>query len=153
NPTRARVARFPRGAPSTVPPPPLGVTRPRSILSDVVLPAPLGPRKPNTSPGLTRIDRSVTATVDLNSLRRPHVSMTGRLVARAAGPTALRVIASIAPSPAGVANPTHPGVQTPCPRLTRATHGRAGVCEGWLRGPPGPCSGGRWSQSSVPDSP
>ena len=36
----------------------VGATRPSSILSDVVLPAPFGPRKPNTSPAPTDSERS-----------------------------------------------------------------------------------------------
>ena len=42
--------------------PALGWTRPSRILTVVVLPAPLGPRKPNTSPGWTESVRSCSAT-------------------------------------------------------------------------------------------
>ena len=72
---RARAPRVPSGAPSTVPAPPLGSIRPRSILSDVVLPAPFGPRKPNTSPRRIASDRSATATVRSNRLRSDSVSI------------------------------------------------------------------------------
>src|SRR4051812_12135093 len=41
--------------------PPVGATRPSSIRRVVVLPAPLGPRKPVTRPGSTVKDRSLTA--------------------------------------------------------------------------------------------
>src|SRR5690606_9029992 len=62
--------------------PPLGWIRPISIFMVVVLPAPLGPRKPNTSPGSTAKLMPSTATVRLrrnprtNSLRRFSTSST-----------------------------------------------------------------------------
>ena len=42
--------------------PSLGFSRPESIFSVVVLPAPLGPRKPTTSPGSTLKDTAFTAS-------------------------------------------------------------------------------------------
>ena len=60
---RARVARSPSGAPRTVPPPAVGRVSPSSSLTAVVLPAPLGPRKPNTSPASTRMSSDSSATV------------------------------------------------------------------------------------------
>src|SRR5450759_927572 len=63
------------GAPRMNAWPPVGLTRPRSILIDVLLPAPLGPRKPKISPRLTVKDRPLTATRDPNTLRRFRVSM------------------------------------------------------------------------------
>ena len=48
--------------PQTDAEPPSGVRNPVSIFMVVDLPAPLGPRKPSTSPGLTSNDRLSTAT-------------------------------------------------------------------------------------------
>src|SRR5437867_1496643 len=74
NPTRARARRSPIGAPSMVPVPAVGRTNPSSILSEVVLPAPFGPRKPNTSPRWTDSESAATATFGPNSFRSPWVS-------------------------------------------------------------------------------
>src|SRR5215471_12108256 len=52
---------LPMGLPSTWPLPLVGKIRPMSILMVVVLPAPLGPRKPKISPRRTSSDRSSTA--------------------------------------------------------------------------------------------
>jgi len=41
----------------------------------VVLPAPLGPKKPNTSPRSTLNVRSATATLSPKTLRRPRASI------------------------------------------------------------------------------
>src|ERR1043166_1527290 len=57
--------------------PAVGVTRPSKILTVVVLPAPFGPRKPNTSPGCTVSERSCTATRRPYSLRSPTISIAG----------------------------------------------------------------------------
>src|ERR1700737_2164367 len=78
---RARERRSPTGAPSTVAPPLVGSTSPRSILTEVVFPAPLGPRNPNTSPRRMHRERSDTATVEPNCLRSAQVSMTVVIVA------------------------------------------------------------------------
>src|SRR5262249_41874276 len=72
----ARVPRSPSGAPSTRPDPDVGDTSPRSILMEVVFPAPFGPRKPKTSPRPTSRERSSTAVFWPNSFRSPRVSMT-----------------------------------------------------------------------------
>src|SRR5215472_3536127 len=53
----------PMGWPSTQPSPPVGARRPSSSFTAVVLPAPLGPRKPNTSPRGTVMVRPARATV------------------------------------------------------------------------------------------
>src|SRR4029077_345473 len=55
---------------------------PNNILTEVVFPAPLGPRKPNTSPARMQIDRSATATVEPNCLRSARVSMTVVVIGR-----------------------------------------------------------------------
>ena len=55
----------PGGRPKTRAWPAVGRARPSSILTVVVLPAPLGPRKPNTSPGATARVNPSTATVSL----------------------------------------------------------------------------------------
>src|SRR5438094_1412141 len=60
---RRRAPRSPNGRPSSQPWPEVGVRRPSSSLTAVVLPAPLGPRKPNTSPRGTVIVRPARATV------------------------------------------------------------------------------------------
>jgi len=49
--------------PSTNAWPEVGSMRQQSIRMVVVLPAPLGPRKPNTSPSFMVMERSSTATV------------------------------------------------------------------------------------------
>ena len=56
------------------------VTSPSSILSEVVLPAPLGPRKPKTSPRRTDRERSATASFAPKRLRSPWVSMASPLM-------------------------------------------------------------------------
>ena len=49
--------------PATVAVPPVGLTSVQSMLIVVVLPAPFGPRKPNTSPGATSKSTPLTASV------------------------------------------------------------------------------------------
>ena len=56
--------------PSTVPSPSVGATRPSSIAIVVVLPAPLGPTKPATTPAGTSIVRPSTATRVAVALRQ-----------------------------------------------------------------------------------
>ena len=51
-----------------------GRTSPSSIRSSVVLPAPLGPSRPRTSPGRRVRSTASTATVDPKRLTTPHVS-------------------------------------------------------------------------------
>ena len=72
---RARTSVLPSGAPSTVPLPDVGATRPSSSFSDVVLPAPFGPKKPKTSPRGTARDKPATATLRPNSRRNAAVSI------------------------------------------------------------------------------
>src|ERR671919_2392983 len=55
--------------------PSVGVARPRSICMVVDLPAPLGPRKPVTRPGLTLKVRSSTTVASPYRLVRPSTSM------------------------------------------------------------------------------
>src|SRR3982751_6740740 len=63
--------------------------RPSSARSDVLLPAPLGPRKPVTRPGCTSKLRSLTAWTLPNRLERSRTSM----VAMAAHDGASRSVA------------------------------------------------------------
>ena len=60
-----------------VPLPEVAAVRPRRSLTEVVLPAPFGPRKPKTSPGSTRIDRPASATVRPNRFESSNVSIAG----------------------------------------------------------------------------
>src|SRR4051812_23359671 len=68
--------------------PPVGATRPSSIRGVVVLPAPLGPRKPVTRPGSTVKDRSLTAArspyclVSRETTTRPGLTAGGGSVRR-----------------------------------------------------------------------
>src|SRR2546430_14941291 len=79
---RLRVRRSPTGLPSSQPSPDDGLRRPSSSFTAVVLPAPLGPRNPNTSPRGTVIERPARATVCPNLL----VSSTVFTAGGAAGP-------------------------------------------------------------------
>src|SRR2546430_16416223 len=74
---RLRVRRSPTGLPSSQPSPDDGLRRPSSSFTAVVLPAPLGPRKPNTSPRGTVIDRPARATVCPNLLVSSTVFTAG----------------------------------------------------------------------------
>src|SRR5687768_12326705 len=67
--------------------PAVGSTSPIRILTVVVLPAPFGPRKPNTSPGATVSDRSCRTVVPRYALRSPTVSIAGTLAARSTAAT------------------------------------------------------------------
>src|SRR5712691_220006 len=78
---RRRVPRSPMGSPSSHASPEVGLRRPSSSLTDVVLPAPLGPRKPKISPRGTVIDRPESATVLPNRLVRSTVWMAGAAAA------------------------------------------------------------------------
>src|SRR4029077_2865533 len=66
--------------PATRAVPPLGGSSVASMRRVVVLPAPLGPRKPKISPAWTRKSTPATATTsrrrDLKTRRRPRVSIT-----------------------------------------------------------------------------
>jgi hypothetical protein len=61
--------------PATVAEPEVGGSNVMSILMVVVLPAPFGPSRPNTSPGLTSSVSASTAVTDPNSRRRSRVSI------------------------------------------------------------------------------
>src|SRR2546430_11362102 len=74
---RRRVRRSPTGLPSSQPSPDDGLRRPSSSFTAVVLPAPLGPRNPNTSPRGTVIDRPARATVCPNLLVSSTVFTAG----------------------------------------------------------------------------
>src|SRR5579884_4524618 len=63
--------------PATVAEPEVGLSSVHSMLMVVVLPAPLGPRKPNTSPGATWKDTSLTASTGPKLLDRAATSMAG----------------------------------------------------------------------------
>jgi len=65
-PTLASDRGEPGAAPATVALPAVGRIRPRSIRRVVVLPAPLGPRKPVTEPGSTVKLRFCTAVTGPN---------------------------------------------------------------------------------------
>src|ERR1700751_6098844 len=72
--------------PATRAVPPLGGNSVASMRSVVVLPAPLGPRKPNISPARTRRSTPSTTTTsrcrDLKTRRRPRVSITASATIR-----------------------------------------------------------------------
>src|SRR4051794_4521730 len=63
--------------PPTVTLPLVGNERPATTRIDVVLPAPFGPRKPNTSPRSTVSDRSSTAVKSPYFFVRERISITG----------------------------------------------------------------------------
>ena len=79
---RRRAWRSPSGAPRTSASPLVGRVSPSRSLTTVVLPAPLGPRKPKTSPRFTVIDREFTATVSPKCL----VSRTAWIAGEGAAP-------------------------------------------------------------------
>src|SRR2546429_8875905 len=113
---RLRVRRSPAGLPSSQPSPDDGLRRPSSSFTAVVLPAPLGPRNPNTSPRGTVIDRPARATVCPNLL----VSSTVFTAGGAGGP----------PPPEGApgfffrsAPPPRPKPPPPSPCFLRARGG------------------------------
>src|SRR5438094_8830452 len=85
---RLRVRRSPTGLPSSQPSPDDGLRRPSSSFTAVVLPAPLGPRNPNTSPRGTVIDRPARATVCPNLLVSSTVFTAGVAVASPRGEAA-----------------------------------------------------------------
>src|SRR5579859_275016 len=74
---RRRASDSPAGRPNSRASPLVGRTRPSRILIVVVLPAPLGPRKPKTSPGWTVRSSPCKAILRPYSLRRPTVSTAG----------------------------------------------------------------------------
>src|SRR5437868_4462102 len=74
---RRRASTLPAGASRTRASPPLGATSPSRILTVVVLPAPLGPRNPKTSPRSTCKARSCRTVLPRYCLRRPRVWIAG----------------------------------------------------------------------------
>ena len=62
--------------PQTVAEPEEGARKPVTIFMVVLLPAPLGPRNPSTSPLFTVMLRRSTATMGPNALLRSLVSIT-----------------------------------------------------------------------------
>ena len=66
-----------RAKPATVAEPELGAMSVPSMRTVVVLPAPLGPRKPNTSPLATLSDRSSTAVRAPKRLVRCSITRAG----------------------------------------------------------------------------
>src|SRR5712692_1701102 len=81
---RRRVARSPIGEPSTQASPPLGGISPSISFTAVVLPAPLGPRKPKTSPGGTVMVRPASATLSPKRLDSSTQWMAGEAAAAVA---------------------------------------------------------------------
>src|SRR3954453_14909965 len=61
--------------------PDVGLTSVQSMLMVVLLPAPLGPRKPNTSPGETAKDTPRTASTSPKDFLRSWTSMAAAAVA------------------------------------------------------------------------
>src|SRR2546422_1894599 len=96
---RRRVRRSPTGLPSSQPSPDDGLRRPSSSFTAVVLPAPLGPRKPNTSPRGTVIDRPARATVCPNLLVSSTVFTAGVAAAPPPGEGAPGFFSPPAPPP------------------------------------------------------
>src|SRR5699024_6738167 len=70
------------GLPLTVTCPAVGRSRPRIILIVVVFPAPLGPRKPVTAPGLASNDRSSTARTAPYCFVSPLAEIIRRILPR-----------------------------------------------------------------------
>src|SRR3954470_10892737 len=83
--------------PATSAAPPLGRTSVHSMLIVVDLPAPLGPRKPNVSPGWTSKSMPRTASISSKRLTRPCT--------RIAGPPAPGPSAGGSRSPGALAGP------------------------------------------------
>src|SRR5712671_6736865 len=98
---RRRVSRSPIGLPSSQASPELGFRRPSSSLTEVVLPAPFGPRNPNTSPRGTVIDSPASATVRPNFFDRFTVWMAGDPAAAAPGGAAASVCSFTSATSAG----------------------------------------------------
>ena len=72
----------PYDRPPIVAAPDVGRTRPSSMRSVVVLPAPFGPRNPVTRPGATSKDRSSTARTGPNDLERCSTRIVPSVVMR-----------------------------------------------------------------------
>src|ERR1700693_2633794 len=88
-----RVFNSPIGGQRSQPSPEVGAISPRSSLTDVVLPAPLGPRNPKTSPRGTVIDSPARATVFPNRFESSTVWMAGEPAATPTGAAAVDISA------------------------------------------------------------
>src|SRR5487761_92234 len=84
------------GRPSSQPSPEVGAISPSRSLTEVVLPAPLGPRNPKTSPRGTVIDNPARATVLPNCLDSSTVRMAGEPAATPSGAAAGEISANSA---------------------------------------------------------
>src|SRR4030081_3908153 len=84
------------GLPSNQPSPDEGAMRPSSSFTDVVLPAPLGPRNPKTSPRGTVMDRPASATVLPNRFDSSTVWIAGVPAATPSGVAAVDISATSA---------------------------------------------------------
>src|ERR1700686_662451 len=82
---RRRVCRSPMGRPSSHASPEVGLRRPSSSLTEVVLPAPFGPRNPKTSPRGTVIESPASAVVCPKRLERFTVWIAGEPAAAPGG--------------------------------------------------------------------
>src|SRR5438477_941416 len=78
---RLRVLRSPIVSPSSQASPEVGLSRPSNSFTDVVLPAPLGPRNPKISPRGTVIESPASATVLPNRFDRSTVCIAGESTA------------------------------------------------------------------------
>ena len=83
------------GLPRSQASPDVGFSRPSSSLTDVVLPAPFGPRNPKTSPRGTVMDRPDSAVVCPKLFERFTVWMAGEPAAAAGGAAATCSITSV----------------------------------------------------------
>src|SRR3984893_6356966 len=98
------------GTPATTADPDVGVINVASKRTVVVLPAPFGPRKPNTSPAARLNDTSETANRSPNCL----LSLSPTSTALAGGPAAVK------PGSAGSLLPSDGVSATPSPRFPAA---------------------------------
>jgi hypothetical protein len=110
--------------PRTVTVPLVGASRPRIMRMVVVLPAPLGPRKPVTRPGVTVQVRSSTATARPKCLVNPRSSIMPPMVAREDGPLRKGPVRFLGADPGCAGGPpgTHRNISAPTRRA--ATIGR-----------------------------
>src|SRR5919109_2236805 len=92
---RRRVRRWPMGLPRSHASPDVLVSRPSSSFTAVVLPAPFGPRKPNTSPRGTVMLRPASATVLPKRFERSTVWTAGMAAAAPSGDAAAVAFSSI----------------------------------------------------------
>src|SRR5438477_13206590 len=88
---RLRVLRSPIVSPSSQASPEVGLSRPSNSFTDVVLPAPLGPRKPKISPRGTVIESPVSANVLPNRFDRSTVCIAGDEAATPLGMAAVEI--------------------------------------------------------------